>query len=310
MNLRHLETFKAVYEERSFTRAAERLEVSQPTVSANIRTLEEELGTPLFDRLGRTIQPTRAGDLLQRHARRLLELFRVMEDDVDQYLHGVRGRLELGASTIPGEYWLPHLIGPFHELHPEISVSVEIHDTEEILERVRDGRLEAGIVGARRPDPKLEFQRLVDDRLLLLVAPSSRWAEGDDVGIEELLSLPFVAREPGSGTRLMFERRLEEAGGSPRDLRIVAELGSTTAVKEAVRAGLGVSIISQRAVATELESGVLAALPLRGVAPIERAFYSAASAERVRSPLVRTFLEFLRDEARGRPWPSPRAERA
>ncbi len=297
MHLRALESFVAVYDERSFTRAAERLGVSQPTVSTNVRSLEQELDSPLFDRLGREVRPTRVGELLHRHATRLLDLVRTMETDLDRYLHGLRGRLEIGASTIPGEYWLPGLVESFHRLHPDIALTVRIHDTGGVLDRVRDGRLEAGIVGARPGDGDLRFERLIDDRLIPVAPPRAEGSAGRAVELAELVRMPFVSREPGSGTRLMFERRLAEAGQRVDDLHVVAELGSTTAVKEAVKAGLGFTVLSERAVRADLAAGLLAKLEVRDLPPLERCFYSVVHRERAHSPLVRALLGFLADEA-------------
>ena len=300
MNLRLLETFVAVYDERSFTHAAERLGVSQPTVSTNVRSLEQELGGRLFDRVGREVRPTRVGELLHRHALRVLEQVQAMEGDLDRYLHGLHGRLEVGASTIPGEYWLPRLVEAFHRLHPEIALTVRIHDTAAVLARVRDGRLEAGIVGARLSDGDLRFDRLIDDRLIP-VAPADRaeheTAAGRTVELDDLLAMPFVSREPGSGTRSLFERRLARAGKSPDDLRVVAELGSTTAVKEAVKAGLGFTVLSERAVRADLAAGLLEELVVPGLGRLERSFYSAVHRQRAHSPLVRALLRFLAEEA-------------
>lgn len=298
MNLRALEAFVAVYDERSFTRAAERLGVSQPTVSTNVRSLEQELDSTLFDRLGREVRPTRVGELLHRHATRLLDLVRTMETDLDRYLHGLRGRLEIGASTIPGEYWLPVLVDSFHRLHPDIALTVRIHDTGAVLDRIRDGRLEAGIVGARLGDDDLRFERLIDDRLIP-VAPPGDGSAGRTVDLAELVRMPFVSREPGSGTRLMFERRLAEAGQRIDELHVVAELGSTTAVKEAVKAGLGFTVLSERAVRADLAAGLLTKLQVRDLPPLERSFYSVVHRERAHSPLVRALLGFLADEAGG-----------
>jgi len=160
MNLRALEAFCATYEEASFTRAARRLGLAQPTISSHIAALEKELGAAMFDRVGREIQPTRAARLLYRHARRLLDLSREMTAELDRFLHGLHGHLQVGASTIPGEYWLPARLGRFHALYPEIEITLEIHDTREVTERVRDGRLELGVVGARIEDGGLAFREL------------------------------------------------------------------------------------------------------------------------------------------------------
>ncbi|MFP3940647.1 MAG: selenium metabolism-associated LysR family transcriptional regulator [Acidobacteriota bacterium] len=292
MNLRALEAFCAVYSEESFTGAATRLGLSQPTVSSHVRNLEDELGARLFDRVGRRVQPTRAARLLFRHARRLLEASREMTDEIDRFLHGLHGRLVAAASTIPGEYWLPAQIGRFHELYPEIAVTVEIHDSGAVVERVLDGRVELGVVGARLDGNELAYRELAVDRLVLVAPPDPEWLGGASVSLEELRRLPFVLREQGSGTRFMFERALAERDLSP-ELRVVAELGSTTAVKEAVKAGVGVSVLSRLAVEDDLAAGRVRLVEMEALPGLERAFYAVTHRNRAVSPLARTFLDFL-----------------
>ncbi|HSL83748.1 MAG TPA: selenium metabolism-associated LysR family transcriptional regulator [Thermoanaerobaculia bacterium] len=300
MNLRALEAFRAVYEEGGFTAAARRLGLSQPTVSSHVQSLEEELGSPLFDRLGRQVSPTRAAHVLHRHARRLLDLAGEMAEEMDRFLHGLQGHLQMGASTIPGEYWLPARIGRFHALHPEIEVTLEIHDTRAVLDRVQDGRVELGVVGARMEDGDLEFRELAVDGLAL-VASAHRPDGRREITADELRQIPFVLREPGSGTRHMLEGALSGLGVSLRDLRVVAELGSTTAVKEAIKAGMGVSVLSRLAVRADLETGLLREITVRGLQDMERSLFAVVHAERALSPLSQVFLEFLAGEAAASP---------
>lgn len=296
MNLRALEAFCAVYREESFTGAAARLGLSQPTVSSHVRNLEEELGARLFDRVGRRVQPTRAARLLFRHARRVLDLSREMTEEIDRFLHGLHGRLVAGASTIPGEYWLPGRIGRFHDLYPEIRVTVEIHDSGAVVDRVLDGRVELGVVGARLDREELAYRRLAADRLVLVAPPETERPAGGAVSLDELRRLPFVLREQGSGTRLMFERALADRGLAPQDLRVVAELGSTTAVKEAVKGGVGVSVLSRLAVEDDLASGRVRLFEMEELAGLERGFFAVTHRNRAVSPLAHAFLDFLPDE--------------
>lgn len=293
MNLRALEAFCAVYEEGSFTAAARRLGLSQPTVSSHVRSLEEDLGAPVFDRMARESQPTRAAHLLYRHARKLLDLAGEMAEEMDRFLHGLQGHLQVGASTIPGEYWLPARIGRFHGLHPEIEVTLEIHDTRAVLDRVLDGRVELGVVGARMEDGDLEFRELTVDRLTLVTSPAHRPEGRREITADELREVPFVLREPGSGTRHMFEAALDRIGLALRDLRVVAELGSTTAVKEAIKAGMGLSVLSRLAVSADLEAGLLREVSVRGLGGMERSLFAVIHTERALSPLGQTFLDFL-----------------
>lgn len=293
MNLRALEAFCAVYEEGSFTAAARRLGLAQPTVSSHVRSLEEELETTLFDRGPRESQPTRVAHLLHRHARRILDLAGEMTEDLDRFLHGLQGHLQVGASTIPGEYWLPGRIRPFHELYPKIEVAVEIHDTRAVIRRVLDGRVEIGVVGARMEDERLIFRELVADRLVVVAPTGSDWSGRGEVTLDELREAPFVLRERGSGTRHRFEEALGGAGVAPSELRVAAELGSTTAVKEAVKAGLGLSVLSSLAVRSDVEAGLLREIAVPRLGRLERSFLAVTDGERALSPLGEAFLDFL-----------------
>lgn len=293
VDLRLLEIFCHVCEKRSFSRAAEHLRLSQPTVSSHIRTLEQQVGTALLDRLGRDISPTRAGELLFQHGRRIMEAKRALTEDLDRFLNRLEGQLLIGASTIPGEYLLPPLIGELHSVHPRIETRLQIGDTLEILEKLSQGRVEVGFVGAQRGDiPDLQYQDFASDRLVL-VAPTRRWNGRTEIDLEEFFSEPVVLREPGSGTRTMFERRLEQLGRSPSELNIVAEMGSTSAVKQAVLAGLGLAVLSHLAVQAEVQAGLLKIVSLREVGPVERRFFTVIHARRARSPLSEAFLLWL-----------------
>lgn len=296
MDLRLLEIFCHVCEERSFSRAAERLRLSQPTVSSHVRTFEQQVGATLLDRLGREVTPTRAGALLYEHGRRIMEAKRAMTEDLDRFLHRLEGQLGIGASTIPGEYLLPPLLGELRSAYPRIEVQLLIRDTAEILEKVRAGEIELGFVGARRGDiPDLEYRDFAADRLVLVTPADGRWSGVAEIGLEELCREPMVAREPGSGTRTFFERRLEQVGRGAGDLHIVAEMGSTSAVKQAVLAGLGVAVLSHLAVTFEARAGLLQVVELRDIGPLERRFFTVVHARRVRSPLCEAFLAWLEE---------------
>lgn len=293
MDLRLLEIFCCVYEEKSFSKAARRLYLTQPTISGHIKSLEEYFGTPLFDRLGRGIKPTRAGRLLYEHGRRIVELKQVMVAGMNRFLNRLEGQLQLGASTIPGEYLLPPIIGRFRETHPNIQVSLIIRDTKAIIADVEDGRIELGFVGARVPDRNLTFTEFATDQLILVAPMTPRWKKTSVVSLRALKKEPLLIREPGSGTRIMLERKLDELGHNLEDFTIVAQLGSTTAIKEAVKAQIGLSILSHLAVQTELAAGLMKTIRIREIQTLERDFFAVVNAKRARSPLCEAFLEHM-----------------
>lgn len=298
MDLRQLEVFVGVYDLRSFSRAASALRLTQSTVSEHVRLLEDEVGTRLFDRLGRETVPTRAGELLYGYARRMLDLRTEARQALDQFLGQVTGTLTVGASTIPGEYVLPPVIGRFRARHPRVSITLHISDSRGIVQAVVDGQVDLGVVGADPGNRTLEARALMPDELVVIVPPGHPWAGRAEATLEELRREPLVVREPGSGSRQALERALEDAGSSLGEMNVIAEMGSTGAIKQAVKAGVGLSIMSRRAVEDECRLGLLGGVRLRELT-VTRQFYVVTHAGRSRSPLCRAFLDFLEGESPG-----------
>jgi len=297
-DLRQLEIFCQVVRHRSFSEAAKAVHLAQASVSERISGLEKMVGAPLLDRRGRRVVPTKTGEILYTHALRLLEMKQDTCEELESFLGIRRGEILLGASTIPGEYILPGLIKLFRESYPGVSVRMKIGDTEEITARILEGGLELGVVGSKSKLKNLTCQELWDDELVLAVPVSHRWAGRKSIRLEDLREEPFILRESGSGTLKILEDHLQKLPGSGLgDFNPVAVLGSSTAVKEGVKAGLGVSIISSRAVRTELESGILKTLKLEGLS-IRRRFYLVRDRQRILSPLAKTFARFLQEQAK------------
>ncbi|MDT8421585.1 MAG: selenium metabolism-associated LysR family transcriptional regulator [Desulfuromonadales bacterium] len=270
--MKRLEFFCKVVELKSFTRAAEQLHLTQPTVSEGIRMLEETLGDPLLDRMGREVLPTPAGKVLYRYARRILQL----RDEACRAVGELRGEtvglLSLGASTIPGAYLLPQLIEQFTSKNPESEVTLKIAGTGQILEGLVQERLELALVGGMSSVRGLEWHTCFGDELTLVVPPGHRWVGRDQVAPAELFEEPVLLREEGSGTRNTLEQYLQQHKLQPARLQVLAEMGSNEAVKQGVRGGLGVAVISRLSVGDELDRGDLVALKLAGE-PLSRPFY-------------------------------------
>jgi DNA-binding transcriptional LysR family regulator len=298
MDLRQLEVFAGVYELRSFSRTASSLRLTQSTVSEHVRLLEEELGTRLFDRLSRETVPTRAGELLYSYARQMLALRSQARQAVDDFLGQIAGMLLVGASTIPGEYVLPAVIGRFRERHPRVAITLQISDSRGIVQAVLDGQVDVGVVGADPGNRGLETRALMPDELVLVVPPGHRWSGRPEVSVDELRTEPLIVREAGSGSRQALERALEATGCSLGEMQIIADIGSTSAIKQAVKAGVGVSVMSRRAAEDECRHGLIACVKLKDLV-VTRHFYVITHASRSRSPLCRAFLEFLADEFPG-----------
>lgn len=288
MDLRRLEVFAKVFERRSFSRAAEEVLLSQPTVSGHIKTLEEEIGVRLFDRLGREIMPTQAADLLYQYATRVLDLVEEAQASMDAFMGRLRGHLVVGGSTIPGQYILPALIGHFRMQHPEVMATVEIGDTAQITAKVLHGDIEAGVVGAPATDARLASTPIMEDQVVLVAWPDHPLA-GQTLEPASLALEPMIWREPGSGTAMFFEQALRAANLEPEKLHIVAQMGSTMAMMQAVKAQVGIGFVSRRALAPELAAGRLAELRINNL-DLNRSFYLTTRRQRTQSPAAQAFL--------------------
>lgn len=296
MDIHRLEVFCRVVEFKSFTKAADAVFLTQPTVSEHIRALEEEVGERLVDRLGREILPTAAGKILYQYAKDLIRIRNSAVQAIQRFKGDLSGHLLVGASTIPGTYILPGLLGSFKGRYPSILVTLKIGGSGEIVEKVIDGSLELGLIGVKWEDRRVVLEEIFSDELVLVVPPEHPWAERKTVELDDLAGEPFILRERGSGTRMVMNQALEAHGFSPASIRTVAEMGSTEAVRQGIRARIGVSVLSRQAVADDLARGDLTALPISGVR-LSRSFYLALRKNRQPSPLCTAFIGYLREKA-------------
>ncbi len=296
MDLRKLEVFCTLVELKSFTKTAEAVLLSQPTVSEHIRNLEQLLGQKLVDRLGRQVEPTPVGKILYTHARKILRMQQEALQAVEEYSGRISGRIMIGSGTIPGTYLLPKLISDFRVQYPEIKATLHISSSRTIAGKVMEGDLEIGLVGARWNEPSLKWQTMFSDELTLVVHPDHPWTGKQSITCSQLGDEPFILREAGSGTRRVIAQFLEQQGMRERDLQEVAEIGSTAAIKEAVKAGIGISILSRRAIADDLACGRLATVGLSKL-QILRPFYLIRRKNRQLAPVATTFVDFLQSRA-------------
>ncbi len=292
MEIRQLEILSHVVESESFSRAAKAMGISQPTASEHIKTLEKELGTKLFDRLGRRVEPTKAGLLLFKYARKILQARDDARSAMEDYLGIVSGHLLIGASTIPGGYLLPRLLGQFKVIHPETSVTIDILDSRKVVDGVLDGSLQMGVTGAKISNNQLVYRFFATDELVLAVPPDHPLARRKKIQAKALRGVKMIVREDGSGTRSVSEARLRELRFEIDSNQVAAVLGNSQAVRCALKGGAGVSIISRMAVEEDFESGTLCSVEIQGFA-CTRDFYSVVHKARNLSPLGRTFLAFI-----------------
>jgi DNA-binding transcriptional LysR family regulator len=292
-DLRQLEIFRKVVELGSFSKAAKAVFLAQASVSERIATLENLVGTNLLDRLGRQIMPTKAGEILYKHAVLLLDMKRTACLEIQDFLGIKQGEIHIGGSTIPGEYILPKIIGNFREEYPLISVVLSISDTHDIEGRILNGHLELGIVGSRHSNRNLIYHTLWKDELVLAVPAHHRLAKRKTVSIEELSKEPFILRQTGSGTLKIMEDYFKTSDSKAIDsYHVVARFGTSTAVKEGIKAGLGISVISSRALDTELKTGIIKTLRIKGLSMF-RNFFLIRDRRRIASPICQTMFDFL-----------------
>ena len=294
MDIHHLKIFVSVYKRKSFSKASEELHLTQPTVSDHIKSLEEEFSLRLFDRLGRTIVPTKEAEALYDHAVEILEKAEQIREVAGQFKRDVTGELVIGASSIPGTYLMPPIIAAFKKAHPETSFELIVSDSRDIAGRVLKHELIAGVVGAKLTNPQLHYVPFKEDVLIVVASP---WVRKESLTLQDLLGMPMIMREEGSGTRREVEKILEGNGVSIDEVKIAGIFGSTDAVKQAVKAGLGIAIVSKFSVIDELRCKVLKQIRLKDV-QMKRSFYTISHKKRTLPHAYRTFLEHVWMEAK------------
>lgn len=294
MDTRQLAAFCAVVERKSFSQAAERLGVTQPAVSLQIRSLEKRLGRQLLDRSGRRVEPTEAGRRLYRSAQRMLALEERLLEDVASGGEGeLVGALELGASTGPAAIVVPLLLCEFQREHPAVRVSLTVADTHAVVELVGERELELGIVGAARRQRGVAFEPFFRDEVVLVTPPDHRFA-GRTVTIEELAAEPLIVMQEGGGVRQLLEDELRRSGHRLRDFDIRLELGLQESVRSAVIAGYGTTFISRSAVESELAAGTVSEARVRGL-NLVRDVSLVRAARRSSTRVADAFVSFAKE---------------
>ena len=281
MDTRQLQAFCEVVERKSFSQAAERLGVTQPAVSLQVRALEKRLGTQLLDRSGRRVEPTEAGAKLYRSAQRLLALEEEIVNELAEDATGeLTGTFEIGASTGPGGILLSTLLCQFADRHPQLHVALSVFDTQSVVERVADRTLELGVVGAAPRHRGVEYEPFVRDPVVLVCPPGHRFG-GRTITLDDLRNDTLILMQEGAGTRL-------------RDLDVRIELGLQESVAHAVRAGYGVTFISRTSVEADLAAGTLVEVRVEGL-QLEREIHLVRATGRTETRAARGFVEFARE---------------
>jgi DNA-binding transcriptional LysR family regulator len=217
-----------------------------------------------------------------------------MINALSEFSKGIRGKLSLGASTIPGEYLLPKLMGDFKKEYPHLTISLKIADTKEIVQYVLEGHVEFGMTGAKLDHPSLSYEKYEEDQIIIVGSSIIPLIGKKKMNLEELIKEPWIIREEGSGTQMAVEKALRKKGKSLKQFNMVIEMGSTSSVKEGVKARLGFAFISRKAAEEELKQGLLTQIDVDDLEPISRQIYIVSHRGRTFSPVGMKFFQYLK----------------
>ncbi len=287
---RRLQVFHTVARVMSFTKAAEILHMTQPAVTFQIKQLEDAFNTRLFDRTHNKITLTEAGRVVYDYAEQILESYAKMANDVKDLTGDITGALVIGASTTIAEYMLPRLLGVFKKQFPDVTLRLQVGNTDAIVSMVENNLLDLGIVEAPVYNKNLEVITCRLDELVVIVPPNHPLAAFDSIKPEQLTQYPFILREEGSGTRVVIDEYMRNAGMNFIDFNIVMELGSPESVKMAVESEVGVAITSRTTLSKEIKLETLKAIPLNP--PLMRPFSHVRQRHKFRHRAVGQLLEF------------------
>ncbi|MGJ3259323.1 MAG: LysR substrate-binding domain-containing protein [Rhodospirillales bacterium] len=288
MTLTQLRIFITVAEIGHVTRAAEKLGLTQSAVSAAIAALENQYEVKLFDRVGRSIRVSEAGELFAGEARAVLDRTQAAERMLRELGGLTIGHLEIAASQTIANYWLPRRLATFHEQFPGVLLNMTISNTRDVESAVATGAADIGFVEGTTRTPQLVLDEVDSDQLIMV--ESSQRGDIGTAGDAALPGIPLVVREPGSGTREVLENLALKAGHKWQDLNIVLELPSNEAVREAVEAGAGATLISRHVVAGAIKNGTLRVIS-RDVPT--RSYHMVRHRDRVPSAARRAFVEMI-----------------
>lgn len=265
-----LNTFITVAKVKSFTRAGDILNLTQPAVSQHIKYLEEYYGVSLFKKQGKNIDLSEEGVLLYEYAEKMLLLHRDIED-VLRNKSGIRRLYNVGASMTIGGYVLPSILAQYKNIHKNKDIILQVNNTEEIIDKLLNRKIDFALVEGSFDKKKFFYKRFKTDKLVLAVSSAHHFSEKNAVGVDEIIKGPLILREKGSGTRQIFEDKLNKLGYNVQDLRPYMEIGSIPAIKSLVEENLGYTIISRETIKKELKAGTIRVIPIIEM-DIEREF--------------------------------------
>ncbi|BAO44569.1 LysR family transcriptional regulator [Thiolapillus brandeum] len=289
--LRQLQILVAVARFGGYTRAAEALHLTQPTVSMQVKKLSESIGLPLFEVSGKQLQLTPAGRKTLDASQDILNRLELLGGEISSLTGEVKGELRIAVVTT-AKYFMPHLLGVFVHRYPDVEPRLFVTNREKILERLEEAQDDLLIMGKVPEELEVDATPFLDNDLVVIAPPGHRLAKKRAISLKQLLNERFLLREPGSGTRLAMDKLFKE---EHLVLEPYMELGSIEAIKQAVMAGLGISVMSEHNLRLELDSGKISVLDVKGF-PLRRHWFAVHASSRKLSLVAQTFLDFIRDE--------------
>lgn len=266
-----LKVFKTVAEQLSFTKASKILFISQPAVTKHVNELEKQFGKALFNRHGNSISLTKEGEICLDYASKIIEMYERLEKEFVDFDGSLPPRINLAASTTIAQYILPSLLSKFKSLHPETTVTLYNQNSERIEELVLENKSDLGLVEGNTNNPLLHYQPFVKDEIVLTCRIGNKPLKTNEMPLEQLVSLPLILREQGSGTRIIIEKALKEEGLKIKDFNIQIELGSTESIKNYLLASNSFAFLSIHSIARELKNNTLTVIETTGL-EIHRTF--------------------------------------
>jgi LysR family transcriptional regulator, transcriptional activator of the cysJI operon len=291
MNLDYLKVFYVTANNKSFSQTAKDLHLSQSSVSLQIKQLEEQWDCQLFERTTKKISLTPAGEILYHKVKKLIALMNETENELEELKGSIHGDLKVGASLTIGEHVLPFLLADFSSLYPKVKLHLNVFNSRHIVDKLLNHEINIGFIESMLSYPALKQVPFAKDKLIIIASPENKFIKSDQITVEELLSVPIIIRERGSGTRQVMEDCFRRSHVDASKLNVIMELKHTEAIKTCVEAGLGISIISKSAVKKELRLGTLKQIQVEGIS-MQRDFYMIYHEEALKQT-SRKLMEFI-----------------
>lgn len=295
MDIKQLEAFVYVVETCSFSRAGELLHLTQPTISSHILSLERELNIKLIVRTTKETYPSEAGKLLYDYAKEILIMRESAVQAIRLFSREMCGSITVAASTIPGQYYLPRLLQNFREKYPDITFSIQMTDSADVVDRITSRAAEVGFTGIELTAPKCVYREFADDKLVVITPNEPRFQQyvGKGFPIRQLREVPFISREVGSGTRRETEAFLKELGVQPTELKTAVEVRSTESIVKMVSEGMGVAVMSKSACEDYRQFGRVLAFDFDNIT-LRRKLYIVKHKNSILSPIAQVFYDYAK----------------